>query len=345
MPAIFDHLIDWSQLGPWLALLWLLVIGLGLPLGIIEALDRWADTGFQIDRIALATRYGGYMNSWAVFGRGASDYRDLRPLFPDAAAAELARFPDRTACLAVRFASPAAAKEAATGHFGSFAAAGVEFDGTGLSFHTENYGRCGRWLVVEDTLFAFYGPTSAALAARQRQTPCLIVRSFPAVLRALRDRWGFTAATLVWLCLNISVGTVMLERAFARHPVPGISVATEADLLAGLAGSDWRLRREGDLFLVEPVADDPRRRDFAILNERNGLYGVVLQLHLVPEKHRVEVLVLQGKIPDSDTVRQRAAWVNLGGLGLPANSVISNVRDAVLTAGWSWQPRLWPFRF
>lgn len=346
MPESLAGLVDLSLTGPWLALLWLLVAGLGMPMALMEALDRWAESRRHIDRVALATRYGGFMNSWAVFGRGATDYRDVRPLFPGAQAAELARFSDQTACLAARYADADEARRQAHDRLGGFAAAGIEFDGAGLRFKAGDAGRLGRWLVVEDTLLAFYGPTPQAIRERQRQTPALIVRPLPNPFSLLRTRTGFSLVAVVWLVLNLGFVTLLLEQGLAQAPPPAAARVSPEELTKLLARDGRRITGDGLIFRIDPPPPPPHQRDLALINDRDGGYQHSVRIRLDPATATVQALLLYGPPADAegagDWLPQR---VNLGGLLGADSEFLRQIRAAVLDAGWRWQPRLWPFRF
>lgn len=352
-PAMSDRIVDfllntgWAQHAPWLAMLWLMLIGLGLPLGLFEALDRWLAGRLGIDRVALATRHGGFMNSWAVFGRGAADYRDLKPLFNKAQAAELARFADGSACMVVRFADAAqadmAALAAGDGRLGSFAGRGVELAATGLHFQTDGEYRCGEWVVVEDTLFGFYGEDDAALRRRRRATPCLVQRPAPQWLQRLASREGYLLVALLWLTLQTLPVSLLLEAGMARLPNVEREPASLNELRSALRGIEAvRLVPEGGdtAFRLERLNDgrpDAQRwRDIALLDDSLGEHGIRLRLRLDPARHIAGMLPLTGF--------DAAGWAfNLAGSGPEDGALLDATRAAVLAAGWQWRPRLWPF--
>ncbi|WP_428247320.1 hypothetical protein [Ferrovibrio sp.] len=355
MQAVIDS-IDWQQDGPWLALLGLL-LGLGLLLAVFDLLDRWAASHLAIDRVALATRYGGFMNSWAVFGRGATDYRDLKPMFPGAEAAEMARYGDGTACIVARFNDPAQARaqiERGNGRsLGSFAAAGVEIGEAGLTFATAEPGeraryRLGQWLAVEDTLLAVYGPDAASLAKRRRQLPCLQQRTILPVFVWLRSRAGFSLLAGLWLLL-LGAGLVpLLERVQAARPLAGAAVQDEAGLRRALQAlgegrSVLRVTEEGDVLRIERRVDDPRLADLLDLSE-GGRFVAALELRFDDTARSVSVLRLAGRLQGSSMAGQPplppARWFNLAGLGPDDGALRDVARAAVLAAGWQWQPRL-----
>jgi hypothetical protein len=344
--------LDWSKDGPWLALLLLLAAGIGLPAGLYALFDRWAAARLRIDTIALATRYGGYMNSWAVFGRHASEYRDLRPLFPEAQAAELARFHDGTACIAARFRSRAAAEAAAEQRFGSFAAAGVEYADAGVSFQTasagdkKGYAR-GQWLVIGDTLFAFYGPDSRALSRRRQAVPALRARRFPGPLRLLHSRTGHAMAVLLWLGLLMIVAGRCLELAAIR-PGTGAPVGTvelRARLNALNAGGQRvaTVQRPGGM-TIAGRGDDLRQRDLGLLAGRDWLTG--LDLSFDRDSNTVRALPLVGRSGEAERLGAAPAppkrWRNNSLLIETDDVLLRAVRDAVTEAGWTWQPVLAP---
>jgi len=349
LDRIVDFLLNtgWAQHAPWLAMLWLLLIGLGLPLALFGLLDRWLASRIGIDRVALATRHGGFMNSWAVFGRGGGDYRDLKPLFEKAQAAELARFPDGSACMVVRFADAAQAQAAALaagdGRLGSFAGRGVEFAATGLYFQTDGDYRCGEWLVVDDTLFGFYGEDDTALRRRRRATPCLVQRPAPQWLQHLASRGGFLLVALIWLALQALPVGLLLEAGMARLPQMAREPASMNELRSALRGIEAvRLVSEGSeaAFRLERHndgrADAQRWRDMALLDDGLGEHGMRLRLRLYPERQVAEILPL--------TSLNAAGWAyNLAGRGPADGALLDATRAAVLAAGWQWRPRLWPF--
>jgi hypothetical protein len=344
--------IDWAADGPWLALLLLLAGGVILPAGVYALLDRWAASRLRIDSIALATRYGGYMNSWAVFGRHASEYRDLRPLFPDAQAAELARFHDGTACIVARFRSGQAAEAAAEQRFGSFAAAGVEYADAGVSFQTESgsekkgYAR-GQWLVIGDTLFAFYGPDSAALARRRHAIPALRARRFPGPLRLLHSRAGHGAVMVLWLALLLVGAGRCLELA-AQHEAVRAPVST-SELrmrLSALDAGGQRVAvasRPGGM-TIAGHGEDLRQRDFGLLAGRDWLTG--FDLAFDRERNVVTALPLVGRSGEAERLGAAPPppkrWHNNTLLIDGDDALLVAVRDAVTEAGWTWQLRLAP---
>jgi len=345
--------IDWSQDGPWLALLGLL-LGLGLPVALYELIDRWAAKRIGIDRVALATRYGGFMNSWAVFGRGAKDYRDLRPMFPEAEAAELARYGDGTACIVARFGNVAQAQAAGNGAFGSFAAAGVEIDEAGLRFAAggaqQGRYKLGLWLVVEDTLLAIYGPDTAALTQRRRQLPCLKHRGIIAPLAWARSRLGFSLLAASWLVLLMLLLVPVLEQAQAARPMAGVAPLSQAALQERLLALG-----QGNNLLVAPGAKAgalriERRYDNAVFSDLldisdGGRYVGALELRFDAASRSVNVLRLTGQLQAPSLAGQAslppARWFNLAGLGPNDVQLREAARAAVLAAGWSWRPRLW----
>lgn len=344
--------IDWVAHGPWIALLLLLAGGILVPAGLYALLDRWAASRLRIDSIALATRYGGYMNSWAVFGRHASEYRDLRPLFPEAQAAELARFDDGTACIAARFRSPEAAAAAAQERFGSFAAAGVEYADAGVSFQTEagnvkkGYAR-GQWLVSGDTLFAFYGPDSAALARRRHAIPALRARRFPGPLRLLHSRIGHGTVMLVWLILLLAGATRCIEYA-ARREAVGTPIST-SELRMRLTALDAGGERVAvamrpDGMRISGHGEDLRRRDLGLLAGRDWLTG--LDLSFDRDRRVVTALPLVGRSGEAERLGAAPPppkrWHNNTLLIESDDVLLLAVRDAVTEAGWTWQFRLMP---
>ncbi len=353
MPESLIAAIDWGQDGPWLALLGLL-LGLGLPVALYELIDRWAAKRIAIDRVALATRYGGFMNSWAVFGRGAKDYRDLRPMFPEADAAELARYADGTACIVARFATLAKAQAAGSGAFGSFAAAGVEIDEAGLRFAAggEQQGRykLGQWLVVEDTLLAIYGPDAAALTQRRRQLPCLKQRGIIPPLAWARSRLGFSLLAAVWLIMLMLLLVPLLEQAQAARPAAMAAPLSEAVLQERLLALG-----QGNNLLVGPGAVPgalrvERRYDNTVFSDLldisdAGRYVGALELRFDAASRSVNVLRLTGQLQApgmaGHAMLPPARWFNLAGLGPQDAQLRDAVRAAVLAAGWNWQPRLW----
>lgn len=347
--------VDWSGDGPWLAMLLVLVSGVALPVLLYNLFDRWASRRLRLDTVALATRYGGFMNSWAVFGRHAGEYRDVRPLFPGAQAAELARFHDNTATIVARFRSAKAAGEAAAQRFASFAAAGVEYTDAGISFQAGGSDRQGssyakgQWLVIGDTLFAFYAPDSKALARRRQATPALRARRFPGPLRMLHSRMGHFILSAAWIMAHLAVAGAFLERAALRQgtgePLPEAELRSRVMLLEQRRDrlQVTLLGTPGELMLSSRV-DDPRSLDFDRLAGRIWLTG--LQLDFDPRHHRVTVLPLVGQAgePESSggsfTAPDR--WLNNPMLLEPEDLLLASVRDTVLAAGWSWQPVLWP---
>jgi hypothetical protein len=344
--------INWAADGPWFALLLLLAGGIAAPAGFYALLDRWAASRLRIDSIALATRYGGYMNSWAVFGRHASEYRDLRPLFPAAQAAELARFHDGTACIAARFRTPEAAQAAAEERFGSFAAAGVEYADAGVSFQTEaghekkGYAR-GQWLVIGDTLFAFYGPDSAALSRRRHAIPALRARRFPGPLRLLHSRGGHGAVMLLWLVLLLAGASRCLEFAAQREAM-GTPISTSelrmrlTALNAGGQRVAAALRPNG--MRIAGHGEDLRWRDLGLLAGRDWLTG--LDLSFDRERHVVTALPLVGRSGEAERLGAAPPppkrWHNNTLLIEGDDALLVAVRDAVTEAGWTWQLRLTP---
>ncbi len=351
---IVDFLLNsgWGQHGPWLAMLWLLLIGLALPLALVAVLDRWLAASFAIDRVALATRHGGFMNSWAVFGRGAADYRDLKPLFEKAQAAELARFADGSACMVVRFNSAAQAQQAGgqvfepaggDGGFGSFAARGAEFSPTGLHFQTDGDYRHGEWLVVDDTLFGFYGQDEAALQRRRRATPCLVQRAVPRPWQWLASRSGFALIAMLWLLLQAPPASLLLEAGMAQLPHTEREPASVSELRTALRGIEAaRLVSEGSdvAFRIERHGDERaealRWRDMALLDDSLGQHAMRLRLRLRPDRQVVEMLPL--------SALSASGWaLNLAGSGPEDTALVASTRAAVLAAGWQWRPRLWPF--
>lgn len=349
MDAYLDA-IDWTRHGPWLVVLYLLVVGLGLPYALFDLLDRLAARGISVDHVALATRFGGFMNSWAVFGRGAKEYRDLRPLFPDAEAAELARYDDDTACFVARFPDAATAQRAATEHFGSFAAAGIEFAEAGLSFETERDAGRGQWLLVGDTLLAFYGPDSERLAARRRQMPALRERGLLLPLLALSGRQAFTLFALVWVALQVAAVSDALQRAAELPPGAAQAIPLDAlrDRFAALdrtGGSVRVLRQEaGGVLIVERRYDDPRWHDFARL--QNGPFAARVVLRFDAPSRRVESRVLIGRAAEPDLASIPPApprrWHNLTGWSGRFDPLAEDVARVTQAAGWRWAPRLWP---
>ncbi|HEX6956470.1 MAG TPA: hypothetical protein VF194_00660 [Ferrovibrio sp.] len=348
--AAYWTIFDWTGEGPWLAMLLLLVGGVGVPVGVYEIFDRWAARRLRVDTVALATRYGGFMNSWAVFGRHASEYRDVRPLFPGALAAELARFGDGTAVMAARFRNAADADTAAAQRFASFAAQGVEYAEAGLSFQLsgEKPGSyaCGQWLVIGAMLFAFYGPDSAALKRRRQATPALRARRFPGPLRLLHSRWGHGLLISAWMGAAIIGAGQMLETAAQRRgeggPVPEVVLRQRLAALAerGIPVVTWS---EGDALMIAERPDDLRSKDFDILAGRNWLSG--LRLRFDPGHNSVSALLLVGRsAPGQDGMAAALpdTWHNNALLFDPDDPLMMSVRDAIQSAGWTWRPRLWP---
>ncbi|MBP7066136.1 hypothetical protein [Ferrovibrio sp.] len=350
---------DWGQDGPWLVLLGLL-FGLGLLLLVFELLDRWAARQLSIDRVALAMRYGGFMNSWAVFGRHASDYRDLKPMFPEAEAAEFARFGDGTACIVARFADAAQARTAGSGAFGSFAASGVEADETGLRFNTEsrsggNFAQyaLGQWLVAEDTLVAVYGPDAASVARRRRQLPCLKQPAMPRPLLWLRSRLGFSLLCLAWLVLLAGLLLPLLEHSQAVLPPPGLAAQDEAALRARLQA--LTTPRDGGLLVsagalpgslrIERRYDDARFFDALDFGDF-GRAVAAIELRLEPASRSVKVLRLTGRLQSPDMAGQPplppARWYNLAGLAPTDAALQASLRELVLSQGWAWRPQFLP---
>lgn len=347
---------DWGQDGPWLVLLGLL-LGLGLLLLVFGLLDRWATRQLGIDRVALAMRYGGFMNSWAVFGRHASDYRDLKPMFPTAEAAEFARFGDGTACIVARFADATQARAAGSGAFGSFAASGVEADETGLRFNTESrsfaqYAQ-GQWLVAEDTLVAVYGPDAASVARRRRQLPCLKQPTMPRPLLWLRSRLGFSLLCLAWLVLLAGLLLPLLEHSQAVLPPPGLAAQDEAALRARLQA--LTTPRDGGLLVsagalpgslrIERRYDDARFFDALDFGDF-GHAVAAIELRLEPASRSVKVLRLTGRLQSPDMAGQPplppARWYNLAGLAPTDAALQASLRDLVLSQGWAWRPQFLP---
>lgn len=347
--------LDWSSDGPWLAVLLLLVSGVALPVLLYNLFDHWASRRLRLDTVALATRYGGFMNSWAVFGRHAGEYRDLRPLFPEAQAAELARFHDNTATIAARFRSARAAAAAAEQRFGSFAAAGVEYADAGISFQAGSkpgdarspYTR-GQWLVIGDTLFAFYAPDSAALARRREATPALRARRFPGPLRILHSRTGHFLLILLWMVAHLTMASLMLEGVTARDTANApIAEAELRERLVLLEDHRDRVRAmllgEPGGFMLAERPDDLRSLDLDRLAGRTWLTG--LQLDFDAQRHEVSVLVLAGHTGEPASGSAASVpdrWLNNPLLLEPDDPLLLAVRDTVLKAGWSWRPVLWP---
>lgn len=346
--------MNWSGDGPWLAMLLVLVSGVALPVLLYNLFDRWASRRLQVDTVALATRFGGFMNSWAVFGRHASEYRDIRPLFPGAQAAELARFHDSTATIAARFRSPKAAAEAAEQRFASFAAAGVEYAEAGISFRAgqerqgSSYAR-GQWLVIGDTLFAFYAPDSAALARRRQATPALRARRFPGPLRLLHSRTGHFLLVTVWIAAHLALASVLLERTTLQHgtgePLPEAELRNRVMLLEQHRDRLQVILPDGTgAMMLSGRVDDPRGLDLDHLAGRKWLTG--LQLVFDPEARSVQALPLVGRAGEAPegaagfTPPER--WVNNPLLIEPEDPLLASVRATVLAAGWTWQPVLWP---
>lgn len=344
--------IDWAADGPWLALLLVLVAGIILPAGLYALLDRWAASRLRIDSIALATRYGGYMNSWAVFGRHAGEYRDLRPLFPGAQAAELARYHDGTACIAARFRTSEAAQAAAEERFGSFAAAGVEYADAGVSFQTEagtekkGYA-CGQWLVIGDTLFAFYGPDSAALARRRHAIPALRARRFPGPLRLLHSRAGHGAVMLLWIGLLLVGAGRCIELTAQRQAMrPPVTAGELRMRLSALDAGGQRVAvalRPGGM-MIAGHGEDLRQRDLGLLAGRDWLTG--LDLVFDRERNVVIALPLVGRSGEAERLGAAPPppkrWHNNPLLIDGDDALLLAVRDAVTEAGWTWQLRLAP---
>lgn len=346
--------IDWGTNGPWLVLLLSLLAGIALPAGLYALFDHWAARRLRIDTIALATRYGGFMNSWAVFGRHASEYRDLRPLFPSAQAAELARFSDGTACIAARFRSEAAAQEAAVQRFASFAAAGVEYADAGVSFQTakenrggeKGYAR-GQWLVIGDTIFAFYGADSAALARRRQATPALRARRFPGPLRLLHGRSGHGVVAALWLVVVLALAGQWIERSVAIAGEGAPLPAGELRLrLIGLDSSSLRLSalRQPEGLIIAGRADDLLQKDLDLLAGRDWITG--FDLVLDTERSVVKALPIIGRSNVAARLGEAppppARWRNNALLVEGDDPLLQAVRDTVLQAGWEWQPVLWP---
>lgn len=329
-------------------MLLLLVGGIMLPAALYALFDRWAGSRLRLDGIALASRYGGFMNSWAVFGRHATEYRDIRPIFPAAQAAELARFHDGTATIAARFGDAAAAAEAAEKTFGSFAAAGLEYADAGLSFQTGSAGQGGyargQWLLIGDTLFAFYGPSSAALAKRRRATPALRARRFPGPLRLLHSRGGHCAFVILWVVASLVPAGLLLEKAI-RIEAPAASRAIEPDLLrARLAATRLPMTPvtfpEGAAFWVAAPPDDLRSLDLDHLSGRPWITGLRLDLDAEPGTARVSVFTAR---PGGDAVTAASLrWHDNMLLQDSRDPMVAAIRAEVLAAGWAWQPRIWP---
>ncbi len=354
---------DWGSDGPWLLLL-LLLLGLLLPSLGIAWFDRWLAGLSRIDRVALAVRYGGFMNSWAVFGRGATDYRDLKPMFPQAEAAELARFSDGTACIVARFADAALARAAGTGAFGSFAAAGVQAEGGGLLFRTESRRgkaalpgsqqgqyQVGQWLVAEDTLFAFYGTDIINLTRRRRQLPCLKQPTLRPALAWLHGRPGFALLCGLWVGLLLAVLLPPLEASLAHLPLPASAVQDEDTLRARLQAV---VRQDGGLqlqpgdaagsFRIERRYDLPRFTDMLDMADF-GRSVVALELRFDAASRSVNVLRLTARLPAPDMAGDVAPpqqWFNLGGLLVADPALPVLLREAVLAQGWLWRPRFFP---
>lgn len=338
---------------PWLAMLVLLVGGVALPAGLYGLFDRWAANRLRIDTVALATRYGGFMNSWAVFGRHAAEYRDLRPIFPTAQAAEFARFDDGTATIAARFADSAVAAETAAATFGSFATSGIEHADAGLSFRTGQTARgyaCGQWLLIGDTLFVFYAADDAALARRRQATPALRARRFPGPLRLLHGRRGHGAVVVLWVLCALAATTWLIEAGGRQKP----ERAEPADIsmlrlrLPDLLVGGQKLRvvpqldgRGGVLAVMPP--DNLRNPDLDRLAGRAWMSGIELQFDA--RTSTVNVLSLVGQAAESDdgAVRLPEIWRSNLLLGDPDDALAAALRSAVLAAGWTWQPRLWPW--
>lgn len=355
MEAIVWTRVDWSGDGPWLAMLLVLVTGVALPVLLYNLFDRWASRRLRLDTVALATRYGGFMNSWAVFGRHAGEYRDIRPLFPAAQAAELARFHDNTATIVARFRSANAAAEAAEDRFASFAAAGVEYADAGISFQAgkdrqrSSYAK-GQWLVIGDTLFAFYAPDSNALARRRQATPALRARRFPGPLRMLHSRTGHVILIVFWIAAHLALASATLERAALRQgtgePLPEAELRSRVMLLEQHRDrlQVMLMEKPGEMMLSSRV-DDPRSLDLDRLAGRIWLTG--LQLDFDPRQHRVTALPLVGQAgePASSggafTAPDR--WLNNPLLLEPEDPLLASVRETVVAAGWTWQPVLWPW--
>jgi hypothetical protein len=350
--------LDLQQQAPWLALLLVLLGGIVLPAGLYGLFDHWAANRLRLDTVALATRYGGFMNSWAVFGRHADEYRDLRPIFPTAQAAEFARFADGTATIAARFPSASAAVAATADTFGSFAASGIEQADAGLSFRTGQArsgqaGRgyaCGQWLLIDDTLFVFYGPDVAALARRRRATPALRTRRFPGPLRLLHGRGGHGVIMLLWTLGTLAAASWLFEAGGRSAPA---AAAAQADLsalrlrLAGLRIGGQTLRLlplldgSGRQLAILPP-DELRNPELDRLAGRTWLSGVELQFDA--RNGVVNVLALvghAGATADGDALPER--WRSNALLNDPDDPLVAALRRAVLAAGWTWQPRLWPW--
>jgi hypothetical protein len=344
--------IDWVEDGPWLALLLMLVSGIVLPALLYSLFDRWAARRLKVDTVALATRYGGFMNSWAVFGRHATEYRDLRPLFPNAQAAELARFEDGTATIAARFRSQQAAEQAAEQRFASFAAAGVEYADAGISFQTASrpgtYAR-GQWLVIGDSLFAFYAPNSALLAKRRRATPALRASRFPGPLRLLHSRAGHGVVVALWVVGHLIIAALMLERT-AWQPGEGTPVA-EDELRRRLTLLEQHRDRvravavtDRDRFMLAGNPLDLRRGDFDQLAGRTWITGMTLDFD--SGRNAVNALLLVGQVGEPPQAGAAPAlpeyWRNNPFLIESDDPLLTAVRDTVLTGGWGWQPQVLP---
>jgi hypothetical protein len=346
--------VDWAANGPWLAVLLILLSGVALPAGLYALFDRWAARRLRIDTVALATRYGGFMNSWAVFGRHAGEYRDLRPLFPDAQAAELARFHDGTACIAARFRSEAAAQAAAEQRFASFAAAGVEYNDAGVSFQTVNAGEKrrgyvrGQWLVIGDTLFAFYGPDSETLARRRQAIPALRARRFPGPLRLLHSRSGYGLIAMLWIAAHLTVASLWLERTAHRAgdgaPVPAGELRLRLIALDGSGDLRLAIHRNPRGLTIAGRSDDLRLRDLGLLAGRDWITG--LDLVIDAERSVVRALPLVGRSGAAerlgDSPAPPARWRNNALLLEDNDPLLQAVRNAVVAAGWDWQPVIWP---
>lgn len=338
---------------PWLAMLVLLIGGVALPAWLYGLFDRWAASRLRVDTVALATRYGGFMNSWAVFGRHAAEYRDLRPIFPTAQAAEFARFDDGTATIAARFADGTVAAETAAATFGSFATSGIEHADAGLSFRTGPTARgyaCGQWLLIGDTLFVFYAPDDVALVRRRQATPAVRARRFPGPLRLLHGRRGHGVIVVLWVLCAL-VATTWLIEAGARQMPDRSGPADISALRLRLPG----LRVDGQKLQVVPLLDGAgsvlavlppdnlRNPDLDRLAGRAWIPGVALQFDV--RNSTVNVLSLVGQVREGDdgTVRLPETWRSNLLLGDPDDALASALRSAVLAAGWTWQPRLWPW--
>ncbi|MFC3676882.1 hypothetical protein [Ferrovibrio xuzhouensis] len=337
---------------PWLALLMLLVGGVALPAGLYGLFDRWAAHRLRVDTVALATRYGGFMNSWAVFGRHAAEYRDLRPIFPTAQAAEFARFDDGTATIAARFTDGTVAAGTAAATFGSFATSGIEHADAGLSFRTGQTARgyaCGQWLLIGDTLFVFYAADDAALARRRQATPALRARRFPGPLRLLHGRRGHSLVVVLWVLCALAATTWLIEAGGRQVPDRDIpaDISTLRLRLPGLLVGGQKLRvlplLDGGGVLAVLPPDNLHNPDLDRLAGRAWMAGIELQFDA--RNSTVNVLSLVGQVVENGDgdVRLPEDWRSNLLLGDPDDAVAAALRTAVLAAGWTWQPRLWPW--